>query len=110
MAESAASQETGFQAPTYTISLISDGTLQFDPPQDSPELAIALSLAFPRPRTLDEKMREAQLLFLQTCHQTTAHAVQQKAITPTPISMSTQPTAQVEIPHLKAEQAFQEAA
>ncbi|KFZ10846.1 hypothetical protein V502_07890 [Pseudogymnoascus sp. VKM F-4520 (FW-2644)] len=110
MADSAASQETGFQAPTYTISLISDGTLQFDPPQDSPELAIALSLAFPRPRTLDEKMREAQLLFLQTRYQTTAHAVQQRAITPTQISMSTQPTAQVQILHLKAEQASQEAA
>ena len=66
MADSAASQETRFQAPTYTISLISDGTLQFDPPQDSPELAITLSLAFPQPRTLDKKMREAQLLFLQT--------------------------------------------
>jgi hypothetical protein len=110
MADSAASQETGFQAPTYTISLISDGTLQFDPPQGSPELAIALSLAFPRPRTLDEKMREAQLLFLQTRHQTTTHAVQQKAITPNQISMSTQPTAQVEISHLKAEKASQGAA
>lgn len=95
--------------PTYTISFASDGTLQFDPPQDSPELALALSLAFPRPRTLNEKMREAQFLFLQTCHQTNANAVQQKAIAPTPISMSTQPTAQVETQRPQAEQTPQAA-
>jgi hypothetical protein len=50
----------------YTISFGDDGTLQFDPPQDSRELAIALSIQFPMQRTLIDKLRAAQLSFLSS--------------------------------------------
>lgn len=107
MAEPAVSRETGFQALSYSISLnTSDGTLQFYPPQGSPELAIALSLAFPRPKTLDEKMREAQLVFLQTHHVTIASGAQPKAITPTQIPMEVQPASQVEFPDSRRDKAL----
>lgn len=63
MADSA-NPSTYFEVPTYTIYFGQDGALQFDPPQDSPELAIALSIAFPLPKTFDEKLRAAQISFL----------------------------------------------
>ncbi|KAF8865587.1 hypothetical protein BDZ45DRAFT_416778 [Acephala macrosclerotiorum] len=68
MADPTASQE-GFEVPSYTISYASDGTLQFNPPPNSPELAIASSIHFPMQIILKEKMRDAQLDFLRSQHQ-----------------------------------------
>jgi forkhead transcription factor HCM1 len=48
-----------FQPPTYSLSIAPDKTLQWDPPADSEELAIALSYHFPRPQTLEAKMQAA---------------------------------------------------
>jgi hypothetical protein len=56
----------------YTISFGDDGTLQFDPPQDSRKLAIALSIQFPMQRTLVDKLRAAQLSFLRSQGQNSA--------------------------------------
>lgn len=89
MQDPAPNQEIGFQVPTYAISYASDGTLQFDPPPDSPELAIALSIHFPFERTLKEKMREAQLDFLRSKHQLQV---------PAPIATGSQPEARPKIP------------
>ncbi|KAH8802417.1 hypothetical protein F5884DRAFT_471102 [Xylogone sp. PMI_703] len=68
--------ERGFHIPSYTISFGPDHSLQFDPPQGSKELAIALSVHFPMQRTLEEKMREATLLFLQGSMDTPKHLSQ----------------------------------
>lgn len=48
-----------FEPPTYSISVGPDKALQWDPPVDSDELAIALSYHFPLPRTLEAKMQAA---------------------------------------------------
>jgi hypothetical protein len=51
--------------PTYTITRGVDGILQFNPPVDDGNLAIALSYHFPKPNTLQGKMQAAILKFLQ---------------------------------------------
>ncbi|CZR61925.1 uncharacterized protein PAC_11822 [Phialocephala subalpina] len=96
MADPVARQEPEFQAPTYTITYALDGTLQFDPPPDSPELAIALSLHFPFQRTLKEKMREAQLSFLRSQNQATnaGTGTQHETSTTVPSATPLQPTTQ----------------
>lgn len=50
--------------PTYSISRGVDGILQFDPPVDDEQLAIALSYHFPRPTTLESKMQAAIRIYL----------------------------------------------
>jgi hypothetical protein len=48
-----------FQPPSYAIRVAPDKSLQWDPPADSEELAIALSYHFPLPQTLEAKMQAA---------------------------------------------------
>jgi hypothetical protein len=48
-----------FRPPTYALSFAEDGTLQWDPPIGSSELALALSYHFPLQKTLAEKMQVA---------------------------------------------------
>jgi hypothetical protein len=54
-----------FEPPTYTISIGKGGVLQWDPPVDSEELGIALSYHFPRPSTVEDKMRAAMAKFIK---------------------------------------------
>ncbi|KAE9369855.1 hypothetical protein N431DRAFT_560572 [Stipitochalara longipes BDJ] len=54
-----------FDPPMYEISYASDHTLQWNPPQGSKELAIALSYHFPLERDLESKMRAATKKFLK---------------------------------------------
>jgi hypothetical protein len=54
-----------FEPPTYTISIGKGGVLQWDPPVDSIELGIALSFHYPRPGTVEDKMKVAMEKFLK---------------------------------------------
>jgi hypothetical protein len=54
-----------FEIPSYAISRAPDRTLQWDPPADSEDLAIALSYHFPAEKSLKEKMQKAMEKFLQ---------------------------------------------
>ncbi len=54
-----------FHPPSYNISHGPDKALQWDPPADSDELAIALSYHFPIQKTLKKKMQAAVEKFLQ---------------------------------------------
>jgi hypothetical protein len=91
---------TEFQVPTYSITFGPDGTLQFQPPQGSRELAIALSVQFPFQRTLEEKLREASLLFLRSQHQATSVTeMQHPAIAP-PLPIPTQSVSQLDVTDL----------
>lgn len=54
-----------FHPPSYSISHGPDKALQWDPPADSDELAIALSYHFPIQKTLKKKMQAAVEKFLQ---------------------------------------------
>jgi hypothetical protein len=56
---------TAFESPTYEISYGADHTLQWNPPQGSKELAIALSYHYPLERDLESKMRAATKKFLK---------------------------------------------
>lgn len=56
---------TPFDPPAYVISYASDHTLQWDPPQGSKELALALSYHFPMERDLEGKMKAATKKFLK---------------------------------------------
>jgi hypothetical protein len=49
----------------YKISYNDDGTLQWDPPTGSKELAVALSYHFPEEKEMKEKMRAAIKQFLR---------------------------------------------
>jgi hypothetical protein len=53
-----------FEPPSYNISHGPDKALQWDPPADSDELAIALSYHFPIQKTLKQKMQAAVEKFL----------------------------------------------
>jgi hypothetical protein len=54
-----------FEPPSYNISHGPDKALQWDPPADSDELAIALSYHFPFQKTLKRKMQAAVEKFLR---------------------------------------------
>jgi hypothetical protein len=54
-----------FEPPSYNISHGPDKALQWDPPADSDELAIALSYHFPVEKTLKRKMQAAMEIFLR---------------------------------------------
>lgn len=54
-----------FEPPSYNISHGPDKALQWDPPADSGELAIALSYHFPIQKTLKRKMQAAVEKFLR---------------------------------------------
>jgi hypothetical protein len=54
-----------FSPPEYQISYGHDHTLQWEPPVDSKELAIALSYHFPLQRDLESKMQAATRRFLR---------------------------------------------
>jgi hypothetical protein len=54
-----------FEPPSYSISHGPDKALQWDPPADSDELAIALSYHFPIQKTLKRKMQAAVEKFLR---------------------------------------------
>lgn len=66
--------------PTYHIIRGVDKTLQFYPPVDSEELAIALSYHFPRPITLESKMQAAMMKYLKE-HPCTPRSVVQEELT-----------------------------
>jgi hypothetical protein len=54
-----------FRPPSYNITHGPDKALQWDPPADSDELAIALSYHFPVEKTLKRKMQAAVEKFLR---------------------------------------------
>jgi hypothetical protein len=58
-------ESTTFDPPTYEIRYAFDHTLEWDPPQGSKELALALSYHFPMERDLESKMRAATKKFLK---------------------------------------------
>lgn len=60
-----ASPSPPFEPPTYSITMGGDKTLQWHPPVDSQELAWALSYHFPRPSSLEGKMRAAMADFMK---------------------------------------------
>jgi len=59
------SPSPAFQPPTYAIRVAQDKSLQWDPPADSEELALALSYHFPLPKTLEAKMQAATKKWLR---------------------------------------------
>lgn len=58
-------EKSVFEPPTYQISWGIDNALQWHPPADSEELAIALSYHFPFEKTLFHKMQAAMEKFLR---------------------------------------------
>ena len=54
-----------FEYPEYKLTYAHDFTLQWDPPADSKELAIALSWHFPKERSIESKMQAATKRFLR---------------------------------------------
>ena len=60
------SRESSSDIFEYTITYRSDGTLQWDPPSKSMDLAVALSYHFPLEESLESKMQAAIKKFLRT--------------------------------------------
>ena len=56
--------------PEYKIITGKDGSLQWDPPAGSAELALALSYHFPRQDTIEDKMQAAILRYIRASKKT----------------------------------------